>query len=314
MARGLLIAAASALLLAGPVAAQPASPPAPVAPPAGPEQAPVLPPAGSVETPARTAPASGHNLPDPNDQSNTLTIGVGGAIIPDFEGSGDYRVIPAAAIRGRYDGVNFATRGTFLYVDFVPRGSGMVSFNAGPIAGVRLNRTGDIKDPAVDRLPELKTAIEVGGFAGVSLHGLTNPYDALTLRVDVVHDVAKAHRSTIVSPTLDFSTPLSRRTYVGLTAGLDFVADRYAQYYFGITPAASRASGLPVYSAGGGLKDWKVGLLVNQSITGDLLHGLSLFGTGSYSRLLGDFRRSPIVAQRGSASQWLGAVGLAYTF
>jgi outer membrane scaffolding protein for murein synthesis (MipA/OmpV family) len=39
-----------------------------------------------------------------------------------------------------------------------------------------------------------------------------------------------------------------------------------------------------------------------------------VFGLGQYSRLVGDFKRSPIVAQRGSANQWLGAIGLAYTW
>jgi len=53
---------------------------------------------------------------------------------------------------------------------------------------------------------------------------------------------------------------------------------------------------------------------VNQSLSGDLLHGLSIFGVGQYSHLQGDFKRSPIVADRGSASQWLGALGLAYTW
>jgi outer membrane scaffolding protein for murein synthesis (MipA/OmpV family) len=62
------------------------------------------------------------------------------------------------------------------------------------------------------------------------------------------------------------------------------------------------------------MKDWKAGLLVNQSITGDLLGGFSVFGTGQYTRLVGDFRRSPIVSERGSPNQWLGAVGLAYTW
>jgi outer membrane scaffolding protein for murein synthesis (MipA/OmpV family) len=55
-------------------------------------------------------------------------------------------------------------------------------------------------------------------------------------------------------------------------------------------------------------------LLVNQSITGDLLGGLSLFGLGQYSRLVGDFKRAPIVEQRGSGGQWIGALGLAYTW
>jgi outer membrane scaffolding protein for murein synthesis (MipA/OmpV family) len=62
------------------------------------------------------------------------------------------------------------------------------------------------------------------------------------------------------------------------------------------------------------MKDWKIGLLVNQSVTGDLTGGLSVFGTVNYSRLTGDFKRSPIVADRGSASQWLFAAGLGYTF
>jgi len=39
-----------------------------------------------------------------------------------------------------------------------------------------------------------------------------------------------------------------------------------------------------------------------------------LFGTGAYSHLSGDFKDSPIVDDRGSAGQWLAAVGLAYTF
>lgn len=305
------VAIASASLMAVPAMAQPASPPAPVAPPTGPPEQPVLPPAGPPDAP-RPAPAA--SLPDPNDQTDTFTIGIGGALIADYEGSNDYKLIPAAAIRGRYNGINFSTRGTFLYVDLIPRGIGALSFNAGPIAGVRLSRTGRVKDDLVDRLPHLNKAFEIGGFGGLSYHGLTNPYDALSLRVDVVHDVGKAHRSTIISPNVDFSTPLSRKTYVGLSAGLDFVSARYARYYFGVTPGQAAVGGLPAYAPDGGLKDWKIGLLLNQSVTGNLLHGFSLFGTASYSRLQGDFKRSPIVAQRGSAGQWLTALGVAYTF
>ena len=36
--------------------------------------------------------------------------------------------------------------------------------------------------------------------------------------------------------------------------------------------------------------------------------------TDGIARLLGDFKRSPIVADRGSASQWFAAIGLGYTF
>jgi MipA family protein len=260
------------------------------------------------------AQASGDPLPDPNDQSDTFTIGGGAAYIPDYEGSDDYEIIPAAAIRGRVSGISFFSRGAYLYVDFVPRGSNSLEFDAGPIVGARLNRTGKVHDDFVDALPERDTAIEVGGFAGVSFHGLTNPYDSLSFRVDVLKDVAGAHKSTLVTPTIDFGTPVSRYTYIGASLSAEWAGGGYADYYYSIGPTGSLASGLPVYDADGGFKSWRLGLLVNHSLSGDLTHGISLFAAGGYSRLAGDFKDSPIVDLRGSASQWLGALGLAYTF
>jgi len=265
-------------------------------------------------TPALAQDPTSPPLPDPLDQSDTVTIGVGAALIPDYEGSDDYRIIPAAAARGRVGGIGFFTRATWLYVDLIPRGSGKLDFDAGPIVGVRFNRSGKIKDDFVDRLPERNKAIEVGGFVGVTAHGLTNPYDALSARVDVVKDVGNGHESTVISPTLDFGTPLSRTLYVGASLSADWVGGSYADTYYSITPADALASGLRTFDADGGYKGWKAGLLANQSLTGDLTHGLSLFATGSYGRLAGDFKRSPIVADRGSASQWLAAIGLGYTF
>lgn len=265
---------------------------------------------------AQTQPTAGA-LPTPEEVANKdiVTVAVGGAVTPDYEGSDDYRVIPAAAIRGKISGISFTTRGSYLYVDVIP-GSGHVTFDAGPILGARFNSRRHIHDDVVKLLPRRKTAWEVGGFAGISLHGLTNPYDTLGFRVDVLHDIGSAHKSTTFSPNLEFSTPLSTRTYASASVGAEFVSNRFADYYYSISPADSLATGgqLPAFNAGGGMKNWKAGLLVNQSITGDLLHGLSIFGLGQYSRLVGDFKRSPIVSQRGSANQWLGAAGLAYTW
>lgn len=253
-------------------------------------------------------------LPDPNDQSDTFTIGAGAAYIPDYEGSDDYKIIPAAAIRGRVSGISFFTRATYLYVDVIRRGDGPVELDLGPIVGARLNRSRKVKDDFVDALPERDTAIEVGGFAGVTYHGLTNPYDSLSFRVDVVKDVAGAHESTLVTPTVDFGTPLSRTFYVGLSASAEWAGGDYANYYYSISPADSLASGLPLFDADGGMKHWRLGLLANHSVTGDLTHGWSIFGTGSFTKLTGDFKDSPIVDLRGSSTQWLAALGVAYTF
>jgi outer membrane protein len=275
--------------------------------------------AGCLGAPAlaQNQPAAGQlSSPEEISKRDTVTVGVGGAITPDYEGSDDYRVIPAAAIRGQVSGISFSTRGTYLYVDVVPDTGGKVDFNAGPIAGIRLTTYRHIHDDVVELLPKRKRAFEVGGFAGVSLHGLTNPYDTLGFRVDVTHDIGNAHKSTIFSPNVEFSTPLSRTTYASLSAGMEFVSNKFADYYYTITPADRLATGnvLPVFDADGGMKNWKLGLLLNQSVSGDLLHGFSVFGLGQYSRLVGDFKRSPIVSQRGSAGQWLGALGVAYTW
>ena len=265
-------------------------------------------------TPALAQGAGDPGLPNPNDQSDTFTIALGGAWIPDYEGSNDYEGTPFAAIRGRVNGMSFSTRGTYLYLDLIRRPDSGIDFDAGPIVGFRRERTGKVKDDFVTRLPERDTAIELGGFVGATFHGLTNPYDQLSLRLDVVSDVGGAHKSTIFSPAIDFGTPLSKHTFIGASLSADFVAGRYAEYYYSISPAEGFIAGLPAYDADGGMKNWKLSALINQSITGDLTHGLSIFGAGSYSRLVGDITDSPIVDDRGSASQWQFALGLAYTF
>lgn len=259
--------------------------------------------------------AAGSALPSPDEiaKHDMMTIGAGVAFIPDYEGSNDYRLIPVAAVRAKLGGISFSTRGTYLYAGLLSGGR-KVDFDLGPIVGARISDRRHVDDPVIKLLPHRKTAIEVGGYAGVNFHGLTNSYDTLGVRLEVVHDIGKAHKSTVFGPNVEFSTPLSRKTYASLSAGMEFVSNKFADYYFSINPADSLASGLPVFKAGGGLKNWKLGLLLNQSLSGNLMHGLSIFGAGQYSRLVGDFKRSPIVSERGNAGQWLGAVGLAYTW
>jgi len=253
-------------------------------------------------------------LPDPNDQSDNFSIGAGGAYIPDYEGSDDYEFTPFAGIRGRVSRIDFFSRGTFLYVDFIPRGDSAWEFDVGPIVGVRMNRTGSVDDEIVDLLPERDTAIEIGGFVGASYHGLTNPYDELAFRLDVLHDVGGAHESTLITPNIDFGTPLSETFYVGASLSAEWAGGKYADYYYSIGPADFLASGLPVFDADGGLKHWRLGLFANYNLSGLLTHGWSIFGAGAYTHLTGDFKDSPIVDDRGSASQWVGVLGVGYTF
>ena len=260
------------------------------------------------------AQGDGAALPDPNDQSNTFTVALGAAAIPYYEGSDNYRLVPAVAIRGRVSGMEFWSSGTKLYLDVLRQPADGVDFDVGPIAAVRFNRTGKIKDDVVDALPELDTAIEVGAFGGVSLHGMTNPYDELSLRVDYLTDLGGAHGSSLITPSVSFSTPLSRTFYISSSLSMEWAGDGYADYYYSVSPAESIATGLETFEADGGFKEWKLGLTAVSAFSGDLTGGWSVFASGSYARLFGDFADSPLVDDRGSASQWMAAVGVAYTF
>jgi outer membrane protein len=85
---------------------------------------------------------------------------------------------------------------------------------------------------------------------------------------------------------------------------------RYQRAYFGVTPRASLASGLPMYRPGGGIHG--VALASGASYAFDSHWGL--FGYARYERLVGDAAKSPIIREFGSRNQLSGGIGLNYTF
>ncbi|WP_062733641.1 MipA/OmpV family protein [Sphingobium abikonense] len=254
------------------------------------------------------------------DHSN-LTVGVGAAVIPSYEGSDDYRVIPVPQLRGKVHDFAFWTRGPALFVDVIPnRSDDGIDVQLGPVVGARFDRTSRkrTKDDAVAALGKLDTAIEVGGFVGIGKTGvITSAYDNLSARVTITKDVAGAHDSIIVTPAIEYFTPLSIRSFVGLGVSADYVGKKFGRYYFDVTPDQAVASGLPAYDRAGdgsGFRKINLNLTGGYSLSGDIRRGWTLFALGGYSRMLGDYADSPVVAIAGSKNQWIGAVGVGYTF
>lgn len=262
-----------------------------------------------------SAPAFAQDSEPVDDGSDNFTVGVGAVYTPSYEGSDDYVISPAAQLRGRVSGFSFYTRGTSIYLDLIrEEPNAPVDVFLGPAANVRFNRTGRIEDPQVKALGELDTAIEIGGAVGVTKNGVLHDYDFLTFRVDAIHDVTNTHDSLIVTPAIEYATPLSRTFLVGVSTSADHVGGNFARTYFGVTPAGAAASGLAPYTLDGGFKNVRANLLLTYSLSGDLRRGWALFALGSYSRLLGDFKRSPIVADAGDADQFILGGGIGYTF
>lgn len=250
--------------------------------------------------------------------ADRITIGIGPALVPSYTGSDQYILVPGIAVQGQVSGIAFDTAGSSLYADAI-KGHGGTGWKPqlGPLIAARLNRTTRIGDPRVSALGELNTAWEVGVWGGMQRTGVvTSPYDTLSITASYQRDVGNAHRSYMVSPSISYSTPLSHKDYVSLSAGADYIGRGFGSYYFDISTVGAAASGLATYDGAdrAGWQDWNTSMLAAHSLTGDLTHGLTVFATAGHQRLLGRYARSPIVADVGSAGQWNGALGVAYTF
>ncbi|MBO9622223.1 MAG: MipA/OmpV family protein [Sphingomonas sp.] len=267
------------------------------------------------------APAFAQQQPEtpPEPRGGDFVIaGAGAAVMPDYEGSDDYRWAPIPAAVGRVSGFGFQFVGNRLSVDLIPDRPGPGwDLQLGPVAVLNLNRssTRSIEDPRVKALGKVGTAVELGGYAGIGRAGvLTSDYDRLSVTISYRHDVTGTHDSGVLTPAVSYMTPLSRKALVGVFANAERVGDGYARTYFGVPAEAAPASGLAAYDLDGGWKSWTLGLGGAVSLSGDLTHGLQLVGGGTYRRMLGDFADSPLVATAGSRGQWMGMLGLAYSF
>ncbi|HEX7784028.1 MAG TPA: MipA/OmpV family protein [Sphingobium sp.] len=247
-----------------------------------------------------------------------LTIGAGAAFAPSYIGSAKSVVVPTLAIEGQISGISFNSQGTALYVDAIP-GSGRPGWKLqlGPLAALRLDRSNSVGVQSIAALGKRRQSLELGGSAGIQRTGvITSPYDSLSFNASYQHDVTHAHGSYVVSPSVDYDTPLSTTTFVSLSASADYVGRGFGDYYYDIDTDESRASGLTAYDGANraGWKDWNVSMMAAKALSGNLTHGFGIFVTGGYAQILGRYRLSPVVDVAGRPAQLSGALGVEYTF
>src|SRR3546814_13927151 len=110
--------------------------------------------------------------------------------------------------------------------------------------------------------------------AGVSYTGvLTSKYDLSGARVAALKDISGRHGSWVVSPTVEYGTPISKRAFIGLSASVNIYGKGFGRYYYDIDPAGSAASGLPVYDAAGRktpVGKYQIGLAGAYALSGDI--------------------------------------------
>lgn len=245
-----------------------------------------------------------------------VTLGVGVGVGPSYTGSDDYTLIPAPIIQGKVAGIGITPRPAGLALNLIgDAGNDKVGFSFGPTFRLRNDRANQIEDEIVELAGELDTAFEVGVASGISLKGVANPYDSLSFATDVRWDVAGAHSGMVVEPSVTYFTPLNQGLAASLSVSAAYGDDSFNDYYFSVDGAQSAASGLAAYQADGGFNSLGTNLLLAADLDGNLQNGgfSAVFITG-YSRLLGDAKNTPYTSVRGSADQFIGIVGIGYTF
>lgn len=254
--------------------------------------------------------------PPPDD--NSLTLGFGGGIAPEYEGASNYGFQPGGIIQGKVDGFEFQVRGTNIYVDLIrDSNDSEVNLILGPVAQFRFDRTSrrELDDPRVALLGTRKTAVELGGYVGIGKKGFLIPPASLTFDLAFVHDVAGAHDSFILTPGVALASPVSQRTFARLGFTADYVGSGYGSTYFDVAPVIAPGPVLQPYAtSGAGFKSVGSTLLLAHDLGGDSRKGWALFGLAGYKRLLGQYARSPIVRDAGDADQFLAVAGIAYNF
>jgi MipA family protein len=224
----------------------------------------------------------------------SATLGLGLASESRYQGADTSRlkVVPLAAVR---------------YEDFFlgPFGLGwsainLKGFHAGPIVGYDAgrNRTDSSNLAGLDDIPSSVTA---GAF-------VTYHIARFEILGTVRQAVTNSSNGLNALLKLDYRIPLSQRQLdLRLGPHLDFANSEYEQSYFGITPAESSQSGLPVFTPHGGLMD--VGL--HGSLTYFSREHVALRVFADVKKFTGDVVDSPIVLSH--TQRFIGA-GVAYHF
>ena len=173
-------------------------------------------------------------------------------------------------------------------------------WSIGPAANIASSRKdSDVGAP----LGKVKTTIEAGAFAQYQWG------ESIRLRAEVLKGIG-GHKGLVGALGADHVWRDGDR-YVFSVGPRILVSDgRHQRAYFGVTPAAASASGLPAYRPGGGIH----GIALASGLSYQFNPRFGMFGFGRYERLVGDAARSPVVRELGSRNQLSSGIGLNYSF
>ncbi len=235
-------------------------------------------------------------------------LGVGAGIVPDYEGSDDYTwgVAPFAKFKLEGHEQYLLIKAYEMQVNLVDH----PWFRLGPSLNYHWGRDDDVEDHYVKKMKEIDGTLEAGGWIGVEFTDSDNPRKRFLADIDCLADIGDEHDGYTVSANVRGWYPLSAMFDAGLGFTVVYASDNYMETYFGVDKKDSLRSGLPVFDADSGVKDIRINpvLVMHLNMNWHVAAGIQ------YRRMLDDADDSPVVDKRGSSDQWIGGLGLAYSW
>jgi len=229
-----------------------------------------------------------------------VTIGGGGVFLPRFPGAKDLELRPWPLVDVRRAGstARFSTPDQ----SFGPGLINGLNFRLGPALNIASGRD---EEDAIEGIGDVKTTIEVGGFAEAFMS------ESIRFRGEVRKGLG-GHKGLVGDFGADYiiGDP-TKGTHFSVGPRVRMTDARYNRAFFGVNAEQAAATGLAVHNPKGGLHS--AGALAFAGVS--LSEQLGLRAYGRYDRLLGDAADSPLVRSSvGSRNQFEAGLGLTYSF
>lgn len=227
-----------------------------------------------------------------------VRVGLGAEIKPRYVGADKSHVLPLFDLK-------FARGSNEFAFDAPDYGFGLPivsskGFSFGPALNLAPSRkNSDVGAP----VGKVKTTIEAGAFANYQVS------KSFYLHAEVLKGIG-GHNGVVGTLGADYVWRDGDKYVVSIGPRILLSDSRYQRAYFGVSPAAALATGLPEYRPNGGIH----GVALASGISYQLSGPFGLFGYGRFERLVGDAADSPLIRELGSRNQLSGGLGLNYTF
>ena len=233
-----------------------------------------------------------------DSEGRRVRVGLGAQIQPEYYGGDKSEIGPLWSFDVASGDDQFRFEAPDDGFDIALYKSG--GFAAGPVGKVEGSRKNSDVGAQVGKVG---TTIEAGVFAQYEVA------DSFRVRSEVRKGIG-GHEGWVGSIGADKIWRDGDNYVFSIGPRVLFSDGRYQRAYFGVSPAAALATGLPQYRPHRGVH----AVAATSGMSYQFNKEFGMFGFARFERLVGDAGKSPLVRELGSRYQTSAGIGLSYTF